>query len=229
MDNQLPSRLQEIIAELKMVFAGRGKIIDSVFPPIIFLIVNTTLGFEPALWSSLGVALLIGVLRAIKRQPLAYAFAGVGGVLVAVLIARVLGRSEGFFLPGLVTGSLTAGISLISLIAKRPLVAWTSYLTRRWPLDWYWHDRVRPAYSEVTIAWTLFFAARLLWQVSLFQERAADRLAFVNALLGWPALIILLVLSYLYGTWRLKNLDGPSVEEFKQQVPPPWQGQQRGF
>jgi hypothetical protein len=69
----------------------------------------------------------------------------------------------------------------------------------------------------------------LLWQLSLFQAQAADQLAWVNALLGWPALIILLVFSYLYGTWRLGNLKGPSTEEFKNQTPPPWQGQKRGF
>ena len=31
------------------------------------------------------------------------------------------------------------------------------------------------------------------------------------------------------GLWRLGNLGGPSVEEFKNGAPPPWQGQQRGF
>jgi hypothetical protein len=96
-------------------------------------------------------------------------------------------------------------------------------------LEWYWQPKVRPAYSEVTIAWTIFFAARLLWQYSLYQAQAAGQLAFVNVLLGWPALIVLLVLSYLYGTWRLQNLNGPSVEEFRKQVSPPWEGQKRGF
>jgi hypothetical protein len=38
-----------------------------------------------------------------------------------------------------------------------------------------------------------------------------------------------LIASYLYGTWRLRNLGGPSVEEFKSGAEPPWEGQQRGF
>jgi hypothetical protein len=46
---------------------------------------------------------------------------------------------------------------------------------------------------------------------------------------GWPALLILLVLSYIYGIWRLQDLKGPSVEEFKSAASPPWQGQRRGF
>jgi hypothetical protein len=51
----------------------------------------------------------------------------------------------------------------------------------------------------------------------------------LNILLGWPATILLLVVSYLYGTWRLQNLSGPSVEEFEQGAKPPWDGQRRGF
>jgi len=187
------------------------------------------LGFQAAMWISLGLAVLIAGLRLWRGQSLLYALAGIGSVGLAILIVWLLGRAEGYFLPNLVSGGMTFALALVSLLIRRPFVAWTSFIARRWPLEWYWHPRVRPAYSEVTIIWTLFFAARLLWQLSLFQERAADQLAFVNALLGWPALILLLVFSYLYGTWRLGNLSGPSVEEFKNQTPPPWQGQKRGF
>ena len=229
MDQEPSNRFQEIISELRMVFTGRGKLLDSLIPPLVFLVCNAIFGLNIALWASVGTALLIGLLRAFKRQPLIYAFGGLGGILVAVIITRILGRAEGFFLPGLLTGSLTFLLCLVSLLLKRPLVAWTSYLTRRWPLEWYWHARVRPAYSEVTLAWTLFFGLRLLLQLGLFWQGAAQALGWVQLLTGWPALVILLIASYLYGLWRLANLGGPSVEEFKSGTPPPWQGQKRGF
>ena len=120
MDDRKLSRWQEIKAEFRTVFAGRSQIIDSLIPPLIFLILNATIGFNLALWIALGSALLVGIWRAIQRQQLSYALAGVGGVLVAVIVARFLGRAEGFFLPGLVSGSLTAGLCLLSLIARRP-------------------------------------------------------------------------------------------------------------
>ena len=145
---------------------------------------------------------MIGFIRVYKRQPLIYAFGGLGGILVAVIITRLLGRAEGFFLPGLLTGSLTFLLCLVSLLFKRPLVAWTSYLTRRWPLEWYWHAHVRPAYSEVTLAWTLFFGLRLLLQLGLFWQGAAQALGWVQLLTGWPALVLLLVASYLFCTSR---------------------------
>ena len=106
---------------------------------------------------------------------------------------------------------------------------WRSWKRPNSAEDWYWHSRVRPAYTEVTLAWILFFALRLFWQVTLFQGRDVSQLALVNALTGWPATIVLLILSYLYGTWRLATLRGPSVEEFRNNIPAPWQGQRRGF
>jgi hypothetical protein len=123
----------------------------------------------------------------------------------------------------------TVLLCLLSVLAGRPMVAWTSYITRRWPLDWYWHPKVRPAYSEVTWLWVVFFGLRLLLQFNLFQEQATGLLAVVNVVTGWPATIVLLIVSYLYGTWRLRNLGGPGVEEFKAGAEPPWTGQRRGF
>jgi hypothetical protein len=51
----------------------------------------------------------------------------------------------------------------------------------------------------------------------------------VNFITGWLGTVTLLVLSYLYGTWRLQRLRGPSVQEFSQGAQPPWAGQRRGF
>jgi hypothetical protein len=81
----------------------------------------------------------------------------------------------------------------------------------------------------VTIAWGFFFGLRTLLQLDLFQRQAAETLGLVQLLTGWPALILLLIASYLYGLWRLQNLAGPSVEEFKAGTEPPWAGQKRGF
>jgi hypothetical protein len=220
---------REMLDELRTVFTGRNSFLDAVLPPITFLVINSLAGFQAAMWSALILSMVIAIVRIVRKQSLVYALAGVGSVAVAIGIAWFLGRSEGFFLPGLVSGSMTLLLTIVSLLICRPMVAWTSYLARRWPLEWYWHAQVRPAYSEVTLAWTLFFALRLWWQVTLFQEQNSSQLALVNTLAGWPATILLLVFSYMYGTWRLAQLRGPSVDEFRNSTPAPWQGQRRGF
>jgi hypothetical protein len=223
------SRFDELLEELRTVVFSRSRWLDSLLPPVIFLILNAAFDYQPAIIGALLVAVLIGIYRLLRREPLRYAIGGAAGVAAAGLLARFVGGAQGYFLPGIISGAFTTLICIISLIVKRPMVAWTSYITRRWPLEWYWHPRVRPAYSEVTIAWTLFFALRTLVQFSLFQQQAGGTLGVVQLLTGWPALIILLIASYLYGMWRLQNLQGPSVEEFKSRADPPWQGQKRGF
>jgi hypothetical protein len=222
-------RLRELGEEFRRVVLSQPGVLDAVLPPVIYLAARAAFGFGAAIASALVLAVLIGLLRLRRRQPLWFALAGVAAVLVAALISRFTGSEAGFFLPGIVSGALTAAACLLSVILRRPLVAWTSYLARRWPLAWYWHDRVRPAYSEVTLAWAAFFGLRTLLQYLLYRQNSGLLLAVLNLVSGWPATILLLVLSYLYGTWRLRALGGPSVEEFKQASPPPWQSQQRGF
>lgn len=224
----MPNKARELLEEFRAV-TGKVGLLDTILPPILFLLLNGLAGFTAAMFGALGLSFVIAIVRVRRGQSLLYALAGMGSVGLAIALAYLLGSSEGYFLPGIVNGGLTVALALVSLLIRKPMVAWTSYLARRWPLDWYWHERVRPAYAEVTVAWLLYFAVKLFWQVSLFQGQDVNRLAFVNALTGWPATIALLIASYLYGTWRLARLGGPSVEEFRDGAPAPWQGQKRGF
>lgn len=222
-------KVRELAEEFRTVFVGRSNMTDSILPPILFVVINALTRLQYAIWSSLAVALLITMVRLARHDPIRNALGGLGAVILAVLVAQLLGRAEGFFLPAIVTGGLTFIVCVVSVLARRPMVAWTSHLARRWPLRWYWHPRVRPAYDEVTWMWALFFAIRWALQMALFQGAAPEVLAIVNVAMGWPATIALLAVSYLYGTWRLREMRGPSVEEFKEGAEPPWTGQRRGF
>lgn len=221
-------KARELLEEFRGV-TGKVGLLDTILPPILFLMLNSLAGFTAATSGALGLSVIIVVLRLRRGQSLLYSLGGMGSVALAIALALLLGRTEGYFIPGIVNSGITVALAVVSLIIRKPMVAWTSYLARRWPLEWYWHARVRPAYTEVTLAWILFFALRLFWQVNLFQRQDTGYLALVNALTGWPATIVLLIVSYLYGTWRLATLRGPSVEEFRNNAPAPWQGQRRGF
>jgi hypothetical protein len=149
--------------------------------------------------------------------------------LLTILFFFIINRFTNFsfntiFLSDLLNSLIFVVLSFFSLIIGRPLVAYTSALARQWPLQWYWHPQIRPAYKEVTFFWLIYFSIKLV-----VQWRFINQLGVINFLLGWPSLIVLLVFSYLYGQKRLKDLQGPSVEEFKKQQKPPWKGQQKGF
>lgn len=222
-------KFQEVSEEFRTVVAGRSNMIEAALPPVVFLLLNALTGFAVASWASLAVAGVLGGLSLIRKQKLGYALGGLGATGLAILSVRLSEGAAGYFFPSLISGGLTTLICIISVIAGRPLVAFTSHLARGWPLEWYWHPKVRPSYSEVTLAWAIFFALRLALQWFLFRQAGTAVLGIFSLVMGWPATIVLLVLSYLYGTWRLRDLGGPSVEELQEGVDPPWEGQQRGF
>ena len=153
----MKAKLRELLEELRAVFAGRSNLADSVIPPARFLILNPLLSFDYAV----GGSLLAFLLRLTRRQCVRYALGGLGGVILALIAARLLNGAEAYLLPAVITGALTAVVCGASAVVGRSLAAWTSHLVRRWPLGWRQHPRVRRVCTEVTIAWTVFFAAKL--------------------------------------------------------------------
>ena len=224
------SKRKELQEEFREIFSGKGaRLFDSFVPLLVFLIANSLIGLNYALGGALGTAGLFAFYRIVKRENLVYAFGGFGGVLLAAVFVKISGSETGFFLPGLISGAVTVILCVVSVAINRPLVAWTSFITRRWPLGWYWHPKVLPAYNEVTMMWAVAFAARLTLEYWFFRQEAFQALGASRIVLGWPYTVILLVVSYLYGLWRLGKLQGPSIEEFKTEKQPPWEGQMRGF
>lgn len=181
------------------------------------------------MWSSLALAIFFAGQRIYQGRSVFAALGGLGGVVFAIFVARWSGRDENFFLPGIISNQIWIIVLVVSLIFRRPLIAFGSYFLRRWPLAWYWHPQVRPAYMEVSVLWLAFLATRSVLQLSLYLNQAVDELAILSLLTGAPSTLALLAVSYIYGSWRLKHLRGPGVIEFEREESPPWRGQIRGF
>lgn len=221
--------VSEIRGEIRELVSGRVGVADGILPPLLFVLINNIWGVVPAAVAGLGSALAITGWRLSRGNPVRFAVAGLFGTVLAAVLAVRSGEAEDFFLPGIISGAVTTIALIVSIPAKRPAVAFTSWLTRGWPLDWYWHDRVRPAYSRTTIMWALFFGLRTFVQWRLFVDQEVEWLGVVRVALGWPALLLLLIATYWLGRRWIEALEGPSVEEFEAGTPPPWEGQKHGF
>ncbi len=224
------SRLVELQEELRTVLFGRGAgFLDALLPLVIYLLASRLFDLGTGIWASVGIALLLFIIRLYKRQSMFYTLAGLVSVLIAAAAGYFSGEEGGFFIPGLFSGILTIAFCFGSVLIKRPIAAYSSHLARRWPLEWYWHPRIRPAYLEVSLFWAVGFSVRLVMEGWLYETGRTISLGLVRTFLGWPYTILILILSYLYGIWRLKNLGGPGVREFLAGVEEPWEGQTRGF
>lgn len=219
----------EIRRELAGVFAGRVAIADGIVPPLAFVVLQGVWGLTAGAVAGIGSALAIIAWRLSRGRRLRFAVAGLAGTVVAVAFALRSGSPEDYFVPGLVSGALTSVVALSSIVVRRPFVAWVSWLTRGWPLAWYWHPRVRPAYTRATWMWLVFFTARTAVQWRIYSGGDTELLAIVRVVMGWPALLILLIATYVLGRRWLAALGGPSVAEWEADAPPPWEVQPVGF
>ncbi|MEX2279145.1 MAG: DUF3159 domain-containing protein [Acidimicrobiia bacterium] len=220
---------RQLIDEVRGLLAGRSGAADGVLSPLVFVAVNAFFGLQAAIVAASVVAIGIVVTRLATGRPLRYAMSGVFGTAIAIALTARSGRAETYFLPGIVTGAGTTLALVVSLAVRRPLVAYASWATRGWPLGWFWHDRVRPAYTVVTWIWVGFFGARTAVQAVLYLDGNVTTLGVVRIATGWPGLLGLLIVTYVVGRKRLEALGGPSVEEFEAMSPPPWSVQPHGF
>ncbi len=219
--------LYEITDEVKSVFGG--KTIGAIVPPIVFVITNSIFGLLWAILAAVLTAVIIGIQRYLKGETIKYAAGGLVGVLVASAFSYYAGNAADYFLPRIITSGFLFLVSVISIIVGKPIAALSSHISRGWDLEWFMRKDVKPAYREVSIVWALLFLLRMYLQLLLYRGGNLLVMAWANTLLGFPATLTVLILSYLYGTWRLRNLRGPGIDEYRENKTPPWRGQRRGF
>ena len=216
-------RLEELNSVLK------GKTLDALLPPLLFVLAQSRTTLINAVIFALGLSLGIGLYRLFKRQAIAYAFGGLVTVLIASAFALFANNASNYYLPGILSTTFLFIVMLVSALIDKPLAAFVSHLTRGWSLAWFWRDDIKPAYREVTWFWVVMFgiSAGVQWLFYLGDDLNA--LVWVTSLFGLPFTVFVLVVTYVYGLWRLKNLGGPGIDEFNQNKQAPFRGQTRGF
>jgi hypothetical protein len=217
----------ELKEELKMVLSG--KTLDAILPPFIYIFVNGKFGLMLAVGLASSTALGFGLYRVFKKQNWLYAFGGFVGVSLAGALALIADNASNYFLPGIISNALILLLAIISLVLDKPMAAYASHLTRGWKLSWFWLKSIKPAYREVTWIWTLFFLMRTSIQILLYTQNNINTLVWANTLMGLPITILVLILSYLYGIFRLRSLKGPGIDEYLEDKLPPYKGQTKGF
>lgn len=227
MFKKFKNQFNEIKSEVLGLNESQNNIFDSILAPVFFVLTFRFFDLNIAIISTAVLVALTFGYRLVKKDEIKFAFYGVLGTLVALLIAQIQGTASGFFLPGIIRDLSIAFIGFVSIVFKKPFTIYSSMYFRKWPMEWYLLPTVKPAYNRVAILWVLFLGAKGGLQVLFFNN--PEVLAIIKLTTSNQTTLILLVVSYFIGLNKLKALNGPSVEEFKNNTPPPWKGQQRGF
>ena len=218
---------REILEELNSVL--RGKTLDAIMPPLVFVLVQSRTTLLNAVILAVVLSLLIGFYRLSKRQAIAYAFGGFVTILIASAFALFANTASNYYLPGIISTTFLFVVMLVSVLIDKPLAAFVSHLTRGWTLAWFWRADVKPAYREVTWFWVVMFGLSASVQWLFYLGDDLNTLVWATSLFGLPFTIFVLVVTYVYGLWRLKILGGPGIDEFNQDKQAPYIGQTRGF
>ena len=220
-------RFNDILDEIKQFI--NGKTLDALVPPLVYLVANNFFDLKVTVILALGTAIFFAIKRLINKESLLYALGGILGVLLASGLALFSDNASNYFLPGFIGSGIMFLISLISVLVGKPLAALVSHLSRSWEFAWFMRKDIKPAYREVTLAWSLLFLVRMILQGLLLSRGNLTEITWVNLALGFPATFIVLILTLIYGLWRLQNLKGPGIDEFRDKKSPPWRGQTKGF
>ncbi|MGA9872860.1 MAG: DUF3159 domain-containing protein, partial [Rhodococcus sp. (in: high G+C Gram-positive bacteria)] len=197
-------REQTILEQL----GGLTGLVSSTLPVLVFVPANSFFGLAAAIWSALAVALGVMVWRLVQRVPIQPAISGFFGVGICAFIAYRTGDAKGYFLFGIYTSLAYAGVFVVSIIARWPLVgvAW-GYLNSK-GTSWRSNRRAVVAYDIATVAWAVVFAARYLVQSQLYDADETGWLAAARIGMGWPLTGVALLVTF----WAVRRADRALAE-----------------
>ena len=178
---------------------GWRGLVDSGLPVVVFVAVNAFAGLRAAIWAAIGVGVVLFGVRLARKETVQQALSGFFGILIAAFIANRTGEAKGFFLLGIWASFAYAGVFLVSVLARWPLVGliWEYVDGRGIGTAWRKDRALMRVYTWCTLLWVVVFLARGLVQRYLYDQDATGWLAFARLAMGYPFTIGALAVSVL--------------------------------
>lgn len=178
---------------------GPRGLADSGLPGLAFVLAYTVSGsdLQLAIWTAVGLAALLTVVRLARRETLQFALAGLIGVGIAAFISSRTGRAEDFFLPGLLLNAAYAVAYAVSISIRWPLIGVIVGPLSGDGMEWRRDpDRVR-LFSRASWIWVAVFLVRLAVQLPLYLSDSLVALGIAKAAMGVPIFALAMWLTYL--------------------------------
>lgn len=159
-----------------------------------------------------GLAVLLILVRLVRREPVASALSGMLGVGIAVLITLITGRGVDYFLSGFVI-NIIWGIGLfISIVVGWPAVGLIIGMLRGDMRAWRRDTRLRRTATWLTVLWLGLFVARLAVQLPLYLSEQVEALGVARIAMGVPLFALVIGATWL-GIRRLGKTSDEQIAE----------------
>ncbi len=174
---------------------GPMGMVDSGLPVVVFIVANAIGGLGWGIGAALAAAVVIAIMRIIRKRPVTQAIAGVFGVGIAAYIAYRTNSAKGYFLLGIWSYLLYGGALLLSMLVRWPAIGviWEGINGRG--TAWRRDKKLVRRYDFATLVWVLVFASRYLVQNYLYDTDQVGWLAAVRLLMGYPVFLIAIAIS----------------------------------
>src|SRR3954471_23655677 len=101
---------------------GWRGMLDATLPTVAFIVANALGGLKIGIWTALGVAVLVFLLRIVRRESVQQGVSGLIGVGIAVAIAAASGQARDFFVVGILRNAAIGVVLLGSIPVRWPLI-----------------------------------------------------------------------------------------------------------
>ncbi|MFI9642304.1 DUF3159 domain-containing protein [Micromonospora sp. NPDC051925] len=205
-DEQLPSLAEQMADQL----GGWRGLVESSIPVVVFVLANVVGELRPAVIASVGVALLIAVVRLVQRRPVRHAVNGLFGVGVGAAIAWRTGDERDFYLPGILYGIGYGVALLLSAVIRQPLVGWIwSVLVAKGRSEWRDDPRLVRTFTQLTVLWGVVWLAKVGVQAGLYLAHQDTALGVARLALGYPPYALLLLIT----VWTVRRVTRESAPQ----------------
>jgi hypothetical protein len=174
------------VIDIGEMIGGRRGVIDASVPGITLVVVDTFASLMWAIVVSLVAALILAVVRAIRREPLRQAAMGLLGLAGAAALAAFTGEAKRYFLPGILINAAYAVLATASIAVKKPALGYVAAMLDRGYGHWQYHPPLRRAATIATAMWAAVFALRAVVQGYLYVHGHVHWLAPVRLGMGLP-------------------------------------------
>ncbi|MCW2287836.1 uncharacterized protein DUF3159 [Leucobacter luti] len=169
------------------------------------------------------LAVILFVIRLVRRETPVSALSGMLGVGIAVLITLVTGRGVDYFLWGFVINTAWALGLVISLLIGWPAIGLVIGFVRGDLTGWRRELRLKRMGTLLTLLWLAMFVARLAVQLPMYLAEQVTALGAARIAMGTPLFAAVIIVTW-FGVRRVaKSSDDskPDIVGSTGQTAPP--------
>ncbi|KJK48985.1 DUF3159 domain-containing protein [Streptomyces sp. NRRL F-4428] len=187
-------------AALFDAFGGVRGTVETMLPGLLFVMIYTVnKDVKMSALAAGAVAVLLVIVRLLRKDTVKHAFSGVFGVGVGVAFALFTGSAKGFYLPGMIYGVGLGVAFTVSALVGFPLLGVILGPVFKENLSWRTRNPGRKkAYTKASLAWGIIFLAKYAILFPLYWWGDATQLGWVLIALKLPPMVLAVYFTWVF-------------------------------